>query len=152
MSPHGTFSADYVALLRNMLVAEAPSGNIELLSGASPGWLAPGMHITVTGAPTARGAISFTERSSTSGETLTWSSSMPIGTLLSWRLPWWARHVRASTGRTLGTSVLLPVPSGTVRVRFDGRRPSQSYAASVAALNDSYLAHHLPPPLAIATG
>ncbi|HWJ51722.1 MAG TPA: hypothetical protein VNR42_11910, partial [Solirubrobacteraceae bacterium] len=59
LAPHGTFAADYVALLRNMLVAE-DAGGVSLMSGASPAWIAPGQHITVTDAPTERGTISFT--------------------------------------------------------------------------------------------
>ncbi len=73
LAPHGTFAGDYVALLRNLLVDELPGGGVTLLRGASPAWLEPGQHITVTGAPTDRGLVSFTERSSTRGETLTWS-------------------------------------------------------------------------------
>jgi hypothetical protein len=152
MSPHGTFSADYVALLRNMLVAEPPSGGVSLLDGASPAWLAPGEHIAVTDAPTAYGTISFVERSTATGETLTWRSDLPEATLLSWRLPAWARHVRGPGGSGVGNTILLRSKSGSLTVTFNGRRPARSYARTAAALNAAYKAHHRASPLAPATG
>jgi hypothetical protein len=147
MSPHGTFAGDYVALLRNLLVAEAPNGAVNLLSGASPAWLAPGQHITVTNAPTDRGVISFTERSTAHGETLTWTSTMSMSTVLTWTLPWWAQRARTSTGQPVGHVLTLRAPSGTATVTFEGHRPHQSYPAAVSALNSAYRAHHLPAPL-----
>jgi hypothetical protein len=150
LAPHGTFAGDYVALLRNMLVADNATGGVQLLSGASPAWLAPGQHITVTAAPTDHGVISFTERSSARGETLTWSGSLTAGAALTWRLPTWARHARVA-GRAVGPTIALPAPSGSLTVAFDGRRPAQSYALAVTALNAAYRAHRQPAPLAPAT-
>jgi hypothetical protein len=149
MSPHGTFAADYVALLRDMLVAEDTDGGVSLLAGASPAWLAPGQHITVTAAPTDRGVVSFTERSTARGETLTWRSTLAPGTPLSWTLPAWARHARTASGVPVnGTTIPLPAGSGgSISVTFGGRRPAQSYALTVAALNSSYRAHGHPAPL-----
>ena len=147
LSPHGTFAADYVALLRNTLVSELPDGTIELLPGASPAWLTPGEHVAVTHAPTDRGVISFVERSSAHRETLSWQSSFSAGTRLRWKLPWWAHHARTPSGRIIGASVALGAPSGELSVTFVGRRPSLSYAAAATALNDSYRAHHLAAPL-----
>jgi hypothetical protein len=152
MSPHGTFSADYVALLRNMLVAEPPRGGVSLLGGASPGWLAPGQHIALSHAPTAYGTVSFVERSTARGETLTWRSDLPEATPLSWRLPAWARHVRGPGGSAHGNTVLLPTSSGSLTVTFGGRRPTQSYAQTAATLNAAYKAHHRPSPLAPGAG
>jgi hypothetical protein len=152
MSPHGTFSADYVALLRNTLVAEPPGGGVTLLGGASPAWLAPGQHIAVSGAPTAYGTVSFVERSTAAGETLTWHSDLAPGTPLNWALPGWARHARRPDGSKLGKAVLLNQRSGSLIVSFGGRRPTQSYARTVATLNAAYKAHHRASPLAPATG
>jgi len=146
LSPHGTFAADYVALLRNMLVAD-DAGSVELLSGASPAWLAPGAHITVTDAPTDQGVISFTERSSAHGESLTWRGSLAPGTPLRWVLPPWATHARTSDGRAVGSSVSLAGGSGSISVVFDGRRPAQSYALAAAALNAAYRARGRAAPL-----
>jgi hypothetical protein len=151
LAPHGTFAGDYVALLRNMLVAEGAGDSVKLLTGASPAWLAPGRHITVTAAPTDHGVISFTERSTARGETLTWSSSLTPGTTLTWRLPAWARHARVSGRPVRGSTIALPAPSGSVTVTFGGHRPAQSYASTVAALNALYRAHGQPAPLVPAT-
>ncbi len=147
LAPHGTFAAEYVALLRNMLVVDTPSGGVQLLAGASPAWLGPGQHITVTAAPTDRGTISFTERSMGRGETLTWHGALAAGTPLSWKLPWWARDARTASGPVSDGAVALHGASGTVRVTFGGRRPAQSYARTVAALNAAYRAHGRPAPL-----
>ncbi|MGH2852867.1 MAG: hypothetical protein ACRDLF_01580, partial [Solirubrobacteraceae bacterium] len=148
MSPHGTFAGDYVALLRNMLVAEDANGGVHLLTGASPAWLAPGQHVTVTAAPTDHGVISFTERSTARGETLTWQSTIAPGTPLTWTLPAWARQARTSSGEPVsGATLALHGSTGSVAVTFGGHRPAQSYALAVAALNSTYRARGLPAPL-----
>jgi hypothetical protein len=151
LAPHGTFAGDYVALLRNMLVADRPDGGVNLLAGASPAWLAPGHHITVTRAPTNHGVVSFTERSMAHGEIVTWSSSLMPGTRLTWTLPPWTRHGRVSGKRVVGSTIDLPGRSGSIAVSFDGRRPAQSYALAVSALNAAYRAHGRPAPLVPAT-
>ena len=146
MSPHGTFAGDYVALLRNLLVAER-EGGVQLLAGASPAWLAPGQHITVTGAPTSHGVISFTENSSAQGETLTWTATLAPGTHLSWTLPAWARNIRSPNGQLTSRTLQLPASSGSLAVTFTGRRPAQSYAQAVRELDGVYRAHGRPQPL-----
>lgn len=150
MAPHGTFAGDYVALLRNMLVSE-DAGGVDLLSGASPAWLAPGQHITVTAASTDHGVISFTERSSAQGETLTWNSTLAPGTPLSWTLPAWARNPRGPDEALSGRTLALHSSSGSISVTFGGQRPAQSYALAVKALNAQYRAHSRPEPLVSAT-
>ena len=147
LAPHGTFAAEYVALLRNMLVADTTAGGVRLLAGASPAWLGPGQRIAVTAAPTDHGAISFTERSTRSGETLAWHDALAPGTLLSWALPAWARDARTASGPVSGGSIALHGDSGVVSVTFGGRRPAQSYARTVAGLNAAYRAHGRPAPL-----
>lgn len=152
LAPHGTFAGDYVALLRNMLLAETPSGGVDLLRGASPAWLAPGQEIKVVRAPTDHGLISYRERASAHAETLTWSSSLAPGSTLSWTLPAWARHPRVAGARLSSSVVTLPGTSGSLTVTFTGRRPRQSYALTVAALDAAYRARHRPAPLVPATG
>lgn len=151
MSPHGTFAGDYVALLRNMLVCESGNGAVRLLAGASPAWLAPAQHITVTDAPTSYGVISYTERSSARGETLSWSSSLAPGTALSWTLPTWARHVVVHGKPMSGRTIALPARSGSLTALFDGHRPAQSYTRAVNALDAAYRAHGRRPPLVSVT-
>ena len=155
LAPHGTFSGDYVALLRNMLVAESPHGGVSLLAGAGPAWLAPGSHIAVTAAPTDRGTVSFVERSTAHGETLTWRSALTPGTALTWTLPAWARHARVSSGpagSAAGRTIALHAHSGSVTVVFGGHRPAQSYALAAASLNAAYRAHGRASPLVPAAG
>jgi hypothetical protein len=153
MSPHGTFAGDYVALLRDLLVREETDGTIDLLAGASPAWLGPGQHIAVTGAATDRGVLSFTERSSAHGETLTWKGTLAPGTALVWTLPAWARDVRTASGEPVhGLRIALRSGSGSQTVTFAGRRPAQSYARAVAALNAAYRARGHQAPLVSASG
>ncbi len=151
LAPHGTFAAEYVALLRNMLVADTPAGGVRLLAGASPAWLGPGQRITVTAAPTDHGAISFTERSTRGGETLAWHGALAAGTPLSWVLPAWARDARTASGPVRGGAIALHGDSGSLTVTFGGHRPAQSYARAVAALNAAYRAHGRAAPLVPAT-
>ncbi len=148
LAPHGTFAAEYVALLRNMLVADTPAGGVRLLAGASPAWLGPGQHIAVTAAPTDHGTISFTERSSRHTETLTWHGALANGTPLSWALPAWARDAHTASGPVSGGAIALHGDSGSLTVVFEGNRPAQSYTRAVAALNAAYRAHGRPAPLA----
>ncbi len=66
MSPHGWFSADYVALLRDMLVREQ-GNDLHLLSALSPAWTKPGETIKVSNAPTEFGRIAMDCRFTGSG-------------------------------------------------------------------------------------
>jgi hypothetical protein len=147
LEPHATFAAEYVALLRNMLLRESSSGKIDLLSGASPAWLRRRQHITVSDAPTADGPLSFEERSNRAGESLHWTASAAAAAKLVWALPPWARAPRLPDGRRVGRSILLRGDSGTLVVRFRGRRPTQSYARTVAALDSYYRGNGQPPPI-----
>jgi hypothetical protein len=146
LSPHGTFSADYIALLRNMLVADTTTG-ANLLSGASPAWLAPGQHISVSNAPTEHGTVSYTERSTTAGESLTWHDSFSANSTLTWSVPSWAKDIRTTSGSLNGHVLTLSGNTGTAVVTFSGTRPKQSYAAAAAALDAAYRAHGQSVPL-----
>src|SRR5919199_931492 len=93
-TPHGWWAAEYVTLVRNMLVRERGS-DVYLMSALSPSWLTPGQRIAVRGAPTARGRVSFTLSSIGGGAVLSWSSSLRAGTRLRWPVPYAARGVPA---------------------------------------------------------
>ena len=147
LAPHGTFAAEYVALLRNMLVTDTPVGGVRLLAGASPAWSGPGQRVAVTSAPTDHGVISFTLRSTRRGETLTWHGALAAGTPLGWMLPGWAHDARTASGPVSGGEIALHGDSGSLTVTFSGHRPAQSYARAVAALNAAYRAHGRPAPL-----
>ncbi len=131
---------------------DGAAGGVDLIAGASPAWLEPGQRIMVIGAPTDHGVISFTERSTRHGETLTWRSALTPGTPLRWVLPAWARNARTSDGPVIGSTIELHAGSGSVAVTFGGHRPAQSYALAVAALNAAYRAHGRPAPLVPAAG
>ncbi len=147
LAPHGTFAAEYIALLRNLLLRETPTGELVLLSGTSPAWLGPGERISVRSAPTAAGTISFTERSTATAETVSWHDDFAPGTQLSWALPAWARETHLPDGTRVGSTVPLQGDSGSLTLDFSGARPEQSYSRSVAALNAEYRANDRPAPL-----
>jgi hypothetical protein len=113
--PHGWFAAEYVALVRNMLVRE--SGNdVYLMSALSPSWLRPGKRVSVSGAPTTRGGVSFTLTGTPGGAVLSWRTGVRAGTRLLWPVPFAARNVQA---RGLRRGVIaLPGRSGRLVVRW----------------------------------
>jgi hypothetical protein len=58
ITPHGTFAAKYIALIRNSLVRE-DGDQLHLLSFLAPAWCQPGSQIRCLRAPTSFGQISF---------------------------------------------------------------------------------------------
>lgn len=144
LSPHGTFSGQFVTMLRSLLVRDDGDG-IDLLSGVSPAWMAPGDRTTVLRAPTRYGTISFTVTVARSGNgaTLRWSRSRGSTGPLRWALPFWARPRR---------SLRLAGRQGSLTARWSGRRPHLSAAQAAAALNRSYLSRGKPAPIAPARG
>jgi hypothetical protein len=132
LAPHGWFSAEYVELLRNMLVREEGAG-LDLFSAVAPGWIAPGRQVALCGAPTVHGPVSATLRGQPGGATLTWSARVARGVPLRWRLPAGASDVRVNGRAVRGTVVRLPARSGSLRVRWT-LPPGPSYARVVAPL------------------
>ena len=137
MTPHGWFAAEYVSLLRNMLVREQDDG-IALMSALSPTWLRPGEAVSVHDAPTTYGTVSFTLRPTDDGARLEWHADVPDGTPIRWPLPDFAKDIKADNLEKGGRSVLLPSRSGalTVHWRLDGW--SASYAREVQQLRTAY--------------
>ncbi len=136
LAPHGTFAAQFVTMLRNMLVRDDANA-VVLLSGVSPAWMHPGQSIKVSDAPTHHGVISFKLTTTTRGARLSWSSSIPAGTEIYWQLPYWVHQARTQTGRLVSDALRL-APSGSVTLRFAARLPRRSAALAVAALDSSY--------------
>lgn len=58
LAPHNWFAADYIALLRNMLIRERGDA-LDLFSVLSPAWTRPGQTLSVAGAPTEFGPMNF---------------------------------------------------------------------------------------------
>jgi hypothetical protein len=137
MTPHGWFAAEYVSFLRNMLVRERADG-IALMSALSPAWLKPGESVSVHGAPTTYGNVSFTLRSTDDGARLAWHADVPEGTPLHWPLPDFVKDVKASGIEKDGHTVLLPARSGTMTVHWRLGSGGESYARSVDQLRAAY--------------
>jgi hypothetical protein len=136
MTPHGWWAAEYVALLRNMLVREE-GGGLVLGSALAPGWVAPGRRVAVSDAPTLHGPVSFSLRGTRGGAVLSWRA--PAGVRASLGVPVGARSVRApGLDRTRG-EVRLPA-TGRGRVRLRWRLPARgpSYARAERALRAAY--------------
>jgi len=69
LAPHGWFAAEYIILLRNMLLRE--EGNeLHLLSALSPAWCKPGDSIVVDNAPTFFGGLGLKAMFSAHGMTV----------------------------------------------------------------------------------
>ncbi|MEX2194712.1 MAG: hypothetical protein WD844_05450 [Thermoleophilaceae bacterium] len=135
LTPHGWWAAEYVALLRNMLVREEGRGLV-LMSALSPAWLAPGERVAVSGAPTTRGRVSFDLVSREGGATLRWDADVPEGTPLHWPVPGPARDVRAPglSGRTIE----LPGRSGEINVHWRLPDDAPTYRSAVKRLLRNY--------------
>jgi hypothetical protein len=58
-TPHNWFSAKLVRFIRDLLVHEGHDGRLRLLAGLSPAWMAPGMSVGLSKAPTESGEIGF---------------------------------------------------------------------------------------------
>jgi hypothetical protein len=130
LAPHGWFAAEYVALLRNLLVRE--EGNTLVLMGAvSPSWLLPERRITVTGADTGRGWIDYTLQAVQGGAVLTWHGSLDRGTELRWPVPAAVRDVRAPGLSQDRRTITLPAAAGRLWVRWRLVGPFPSYSSTV---------------------
>lgn len=134
-SPHGWYAAEYVALLRNMLVRE-DGGRIVLGSALSPAWLRPGRSVRVRAAPTPAGRVSFSLRARRGGAVLTWRG--PRGSELGFKVPAAARNPRARGLRPGSRSIRLRAAAGRLVFRWRLPRRVESYDAAVARLRRSY--------------
>jgi hypothetical protein len=130
LAPHGWFAAEYVVLLRNMLVRERGT-DLVLMSALSPSWLLPGRHLAVRNADTTRGQIAFTLRAIHGGALLRWKSKLFAGTKLRWPVPATARDVRAPGLSPDGRTITLPAAAGRMRVHWRLVGPFPSYRGTV---------------------
>lgn len=134
-TPHGWWAAEYVTLLRNMLVREQ-GRDVYLMSAVSPAWLRPGRRISVRRAPTHFGPVSFRLTGTRGGAVLTWTSRLRAGSRLRWPVPFAARGVSA---RGLSAGVItLPGPRGSMSVRWSLGGPDLSYDRAFAVLEAAY--------------
>jgi hypothetical protein len=142
MTPHGWFAAEYVALLRNMLVREDDHG-LTVFSALSPQWLRPGRVVAITHAPTLYGKVSVRLRSLRDGAVLTWSG---VHAPLRWPVPAWVSAVRAPGLAAGARTIALTGSRGRLRVHWRLGATRLSFARTVAQLRTAYAARGLQPP------
>ncbi len=146
LAPHGWFAAEYVTLLRNMLVREQ-GDDLHLLSALSPDWTKPGDTIQVSNAPTLFGRMKMECKFSRSGMRMSLEPDFrqkPAHIVV--HLPWFVT-VRSAT--VDGSSVeahqhwlSLPPSSKEVEVLWTlpAPAPPMSYRSAVKALEREYRA------------
>ncbi len=134
--PHGWWAAEYVTLLRNMLVREEGNG-VVLMSALSPSWLKSGQVVAVGEAPTTFGTVAFTLTPRSDGATLSWRTNLRSGTKLSWPVPLGVTAVQAP-GLSRGV-IHLRGRSGSIQVSWRiARGPKPTFEKTVAALLKQY--------------
>jgi len=144
LAPHGWFAADYIALVRNMLVRE--QGNeLHLFSVLSPSWTKAGDKIALTNAPTTFGTVGFGAAFRSNGMTLDLHLDLetkPDKIVL--HLPWF---VTASSARVDGREIpvaesqlLLPLSARHVEIDWVRRvpPPDLSYSRAVEEYEREY--------------
>jgi hypothetical protein len=136
-TPHGWFAAEYVALLRNMLVREQ-GNDVYLMSALSPAWLRPGKRVSIARAPTVRGPVSYTLTATKSGAVLTWNANVEPGTRLLWPVPYAARDVRAAGLNSRRDMIALRGRSGRLAVRWRLVGTDPTYQATFDRLMQLY--------------
>lgn len=135
LAPHGWWAAEYVALVRTMLVREEGQGLV-LGSALPTGWLRPGRRVGVSGAPTLHGRVDFTLRGRRGGADLSWRTPARVPVRLV--VPAGARTVRAPGLSGDRTSVRLRGRRGTIRLRWRLSGPFDSHARAVRRLRAAY--------------
>ncbi|HNX52390.1 MAG TPA: discoidin domain-containing protein [Pontiellaceae bacterium] len=140
---HGWFAAEYIGLLRNLLVRES-AGDLHLFSVLSPEWVKPGSRIAVRNAPTDFGMISVVaeikDRAMTVNLDTQWRT--PPRSLIM-HLPWYLDGAAATVdGKPAviskppygeGQQIVLPPKARTVTVQWKpAGLPELSFANTVA--------------------
>lgn len=150
--PHGWFAAEYIGLLRNMLVRE-DAGDLHLLSVVSPAWLKPGDRLAIRHAPTDFGEVSvFAQKA---------DRRLDVQIRPHWRtpprsvivhLPWFLRPVAAEADGCPvswttplvgeGTQLILSPWTRRVTVRLrPSLLPAIDYPSAVDAWKQEYRRH-----------
>ena len=148
LAPHGWFAADYVALLRNMLVREQ-GDNLHLLSAVSPDWTRPGDTIQVSNAPTEFGPIAMTCQFTTTGMHMqlnTHFQQRPAHIII--HIPWFVTVKGANVdGKPVAVhhqSLSIPANSRQVDVAWTlpSPFPTMSYRSAVKSFKAELQAHY----------
>ncbi len=137
LAPHGWFAADYIALLRNMLI-EGEGRQLHLLSVLAPAWSHAGEKLAVRNAPTRFGTVTLRARFSASGMQLRLRTRFrqPPETIVL-HLPWYVRASGATVdGRAVkiaGRTLQLPAGARAIAIRWQRRPATAAYSYRGAA-------------------
>ncbi|MGH9325120.1 MAG: hypothetical protein ACRD2B_00310 [Terriglobia bacterium] len=148
LAPHGWFAAEYVTLLRNMLIREQ-GDSLHLLSAVSPDWTEPGDTIEVSNAPTEFGRMGMECRFSRSGMRMALQTSFarPPGRIVI-HMPWFVTAKSASVdGKPTpihDETLSIPASSRQIDVIWTTRSPLPllSYQSAVKAFLEEYRARY----------
>ncbi len=149
LAPHGWFAADYVALLRNMLVREQ-GHNLHLLSALSLDWTKPGDTIKVSNAPTEFGRMGMECKFTRSGVRIDLETDFqqkPVHIVV--HLPWFvtvkgATIVDGEPVEVRRQSISIAPSSKDVNVVWTVHSPAPvlSYRSAVKTFEREYGAHY----------
>lgn len=136
--PHGWFAAEYVAMLRNMLVRDAGPRSIHLMSAIPAAWLGTGEKISVRNASTTKGTVSFELTAHHGGAILSWSSGVPRDVNLQFPVPAGVRGVKAAGLSRDGKLITLKGRSGALDISWRLVGPFPTYESTFARLSALY--------------
>ena len=145
LAPHNWFAADFIAVLRDMLISEH-GDTLDLLSVLSPAWTGPGQTLWMTNAPTEFGPMNFKATFTSQGMELYLDAHFRTPPAqIRVHLPWF---VQANSVVVDGKPVILhgreiPVASNARRVVVDWQTTepnlsSWSYEARVQQFKDEW--------------
>lgn len=144
LAPHGWFAADYIALVRNMLVREQ-GDDLHLLSVLSPAWTKPGDAIELRNAPTEFGTVGLKAAFRSGGMDLDLHLDLqktPHRIVL--HVPWFVKVTSARVeGHEISTTnpeLLLPPSARHVEINWvlDTSAPELSYSRAVEEYERAY--------------
>ncbi len=146
LAPHGWFAAEYMIMLRNMLV-RGEKDDLHLLSVVSPAWSQPGESIRVDNAPTRFGRISFRAWYTADGMALQlqpqfYPQGGPKQILI--HLPWFVTAMGATVdgrpARIQNGVLAVPPTTRGVTISWNAEVPpgNWSYEDAVAAYEQEY--------------
>ena len=126
LAPHGWFAADYIALVRNMLL-RSHGQTLNIFSVLSPAWTRPGDLLSLRQAPTRFGMVSLYATFTSRGMRLRIESHFRHSPkLLRLHLPWYVSATGAMVdGHKLSVhGQSLEMPAGAAEVRLQWNRNS----------------------------
>ncbi|NNM84684.1 MAG: hypothetical protein HKL96_02865, partial [Phycisphaerales bacterium] len=120
LAPHGWFAADYIAMVRNMLI-RGQGHTLQLFSVVSPKWTQPGDIISLHRAPTRFGVVSLWATFTSHGMVLHIHAHLRHSPeSLRLHIPWYVAATAATAdGKPLAiskASLLLPTNTRVVRI------------------------------------